>query len=187
MKGYKRPREKTIVNIKDIIMIILIIVPFLFIDLRTALFVGAICTSLLLMHGTIRHLKSRYLNSYRIPNEENELSFPKGVEVFELAGNVPMEILYKYISVLRPMKIRPKILITRFKQISQIHSHEAHVLEDIIRELSKCKIRIFISGVEGNLKNQFKKYNLNQKNSSGGIFYKIDDALKQAETILNIQ
>jgi hypothetical protein len=115
MKDYKRNQEKTIVSIKDIIMIILIIVPFIFIDLRTALFVGAICTSLLLMRGTIRHLELRQLKSYKIPNEENELSIPKGVEVFELADNVPMEILYKYVSVLRAMKIHPKILIIRFK------------------------------------------------------------------------
>src|SRR5258708_9883493 len=84
MRDYKRHPGKTILSIKDIIMIILIIVPFIFIDLRTALFVGAICISLLLTRGTIRHLKSRHLNGYRIPNEENELYVPKGVEVFEL-------------------------------------------------------------------------------------------------------
>jgi hypothetical protein len=42
MKDYKRNQEKTIVSIKNIIMIILIIAPFIFIELRTALFAPVI-------------------------------------------------------------------------------------------------------------------------------------------------
>ncbi len=98
-----------------------------------------------------------------------------------------MEILYKYISALRTLEIRPKILIIRFKRIPQIHPADVHVLEKVIRVLSERKIILFISDVDENIKNQFNFYNLNEKIGNGKIFYKIDDALKRAEIILNIQ
>ena len=164
MKNYNSHRKKVIVSIKDIIMIILIIVPFTFIDLRTALFVGAICTSIFFMQGTIRYLKSMDINGYRILNEVNELSVPKGVEVFELAGNFPIEILYKYISVFRTLSIHPKILIIRFKRSSKIHKHEVRVLEKVAMALSERKII-----------------------TDTNYFYRIEDTFNRAETIFKIQ
>ena len=187
MKDNKPRTGKSIINIKDIIIVILIIIPFTFIDVRTALSVGVICISLILVRGVIRHSESGHANGCKILPKENELYIPKGVEVFELAHDVPMEVLYMHISVLRAMEIRPKILIVRFRKISQMQSRDAHIIKEEVRVLSERKISVFISEANAHIKNQFLKYDLDQKISSGSIFYKIDDALKRAETMLNVQ
>lgn len=181
MNYYKDYSEKIIPIIKDILIIILIVIPFVFIGIRTALFVAAICTSILLMRRAIRQLNPGHIDGYRILHEGSELPVPQGVEIFELSNSATMEILYKYIGVLRAMAIHPRILIIRFNQISQIDPIEAHVLDDVIKKLSENEIIVFFSDIDTNIENQLKKYNLRQKVGRQNIFYKITDALKCAE------
>jgi len=187
MKDHKLHTKRTIVTSKDIIIIMMIVAPFTFIDLRTALFVGAISASLIFIRGVVSYLKPRQINGHVALGAENVLFVPKGVEVFELAGDAPMDTLYKHIAVLRAMGIHPKILIIRFRKISLIQSNEAHVLIKIVRMLSERKTLTFFSEMNEGVKDQFEKLIPGLKTSGCSIFYKIDDALKRAETLLNVQ
>lgn len=172
--------------IKDVFLVILIVIPFTFIDTRTVLFVGAISTSILLIRRTIHRLNTQHMNGYVITGEGNELAIPKRVEMFELSNSAPMEVLYKYIEVLRAMAIHPSVMIIRFKQIRQINPVEADVLDKVILRLSKHEIKILFSDVDANLKNQLNKYTLVQKVGGNNIFYKVEDALNHAKKIRSV-
>jgi len=183
---YKNHSGKIILTAKDIFIIILIVIAFSFIDLRAALFMGAVITSIILIRRAIKHLNPRHTNGYKILKEGNEISVPQRVEVFELSNSATMGILYKYVEVLRMMTVHPRILIIRFKRILRISPDEAHILGEVIICLSVEKIKIFFSDVDMNLEKQLKKYDLVQKVGEDNIFYTIDDALNRAEKTLNI-
>lgn len=173
--------EKITGIIQDILIAILIAIPFIFIGFSTALFVGAIVASILLMRRTIKSLNPGYINGYRILNKGNELTVLPRVEVFEISNSATFEILYKYVEVLKMMAIRPSILIIRLNRIWHIHSQDADILSNVITNLSIGKIKIYLSDVDINLERQLKTYNLLQKIGKDFVFCSIDDAIKYAE------
>jgi hypothetical protein len=77
---------------RDIVILLLIIVPFTFIDAGTTLFAGAVCASLIFIRGVLRYFGPRRINGHKVPPVNDELPVPKGVEVFELTGDAPMDI-----------------------------------------------------------------------------------------------
>jgi len=187
MKDDKLPAPQAILTIRDIVVILVIIAPFTFIDGRTALFAGAIGTSLIFIRGVIRYFKPRQINGHAALPVDEKLPVPKGVEVFELAGDTPMDTLYRYIAVLHVMEIRPRILIIRCRKISQIQSYEAHALKRVMSILSGKKTQIFFSEMNESVKDQFEKLVPDVKTSGWSFFYTIDDAIQRAEILLNVQ
>ena len=181
MNYYKNHKEKILSIIKSVLFIILIAFPFSFNDMPTSIYAAAICTSILFIRLAIQRLKPGYINGYKALHNDYELNVPKRVEVFELSNSVTMEILYEYLGVLRTMAIHPKILIIRFKQITEIKPFEAHVLDEMINRLSENGIRIYLSDVDANIENQFIKFDILRRIGEDKIFNKIDDALKCAK------
>jgi SulP family sulfate permease len=171
---------------KDIILIILVFTPFTFFDARTALFIGAIGTSIVIMRRTILFLSPGRFNHYSIPYEQKEWLVPKGVEILELSNSATLGIVYKYVEVLRSMGISVRILIIRFKQIHEINPFDICLLDEVIKRLSEKGIIIYLSEMDVKIRSLFKKYNVIQNVGRNEIFDKIEDALQCAKISLDV-
>jgi len=187
MKDHQLHAPRAILTIRDIVILLLIIVPFTFINAGTALFVGAIGTSLISIRGVIRYFGPRRINGQAVLPVENRYTIPKGVEVFELAGDAPIEILYKHIAVLRAMEICPRILIVRCRKIEQIDSYEADVLKRVVNILAGRKTLIFFSEMNATIKDQFLNAIPGPRTLGCNVFYQFDEALKRAKVLLYMQ
>ena len=187
MSYIKHHIRKIGLTINDIILIVLMATPFIFISMRTALFVAAIGSSILLMRRTILFLSPGYFDDGRILHDDKEFHVPKGVEIFELNNSETIGTVYKYIGVLRSMGLKPRILIIRFNRISQINSFDIFLLDEVINRLSERGITIYLSDVNLNIRNLLNKYNLFHKIGKNEMFYKIENALQCAETALNLE
>lgn len=187
MSYFKHYIKKIKLIINDIIFIVVMATPFSFISMRTALFVTAIGSSMLLMRRTILLLSPGYFDDRGIPHDDKEFHVPKGVEILELNNSAAIGIVYKYIGVLQSMGLKPGILIIRFNRISKINSFDICLLDEVINRLSERGITIYLSDVDLNIRNLLNKYDLIHKIEKNKMFYKIENALQCAETALNLE
>jgi MFS superfamily sulfate permease-like transporter len=171
---------------KDIILVILIITPFTFFDVRTALFVGATGTSIVILRRTILFLSPARFKNHGIPFAGEEWPVPKGVEILELSNSATLGIIYTYVEVLRSMDISMRILIIRFKQIHEMNPFDLCLLDEVISRLTERGIIIYLSEVDGKVRELFNKYNLMQKVGRNEIFYKMEEALLNAKISLEV-
>jgi SulP family sulfate permease len=114
----------------------------------------------------------------------NQDSVPKGIEIFVISESASMEVLYPYLEIVHTMAIRPKILIIRFQQISNIDSVGANVLNEIIRWTSVNNIGIIFSDVGITLKDQLENYFLPYQIGEENIFSNIDNAISRATKLM---
>ena len=170
---------------KDILILFLITTPFAFIDWRTALFIGAMATSILLIRRTILFLSPGRFNDDGIPFEAKVWSVPEGVEILELSNSATLGIIFKYMELLKSLGINTRILIIRFRHIPEMNPFDICLLDEVINQLSARGTAIYLAEVDVKVRNLFKKYHLMQKVGMNEIFYKIEDAVQCAKIAID--
>lgn len=170
---------------KDILIVFLITAPFAFIDWRTALFIGAMATSILLIRRTILFLSPGRFKGNRIPFEAKEWPVAEGVEILELSNSATLGVIFKYMELLKSMGINSRILIISFRHIPEMNPFDICLLDEVINQLSARGTTIYLAEVDVKVRNLFKKYHLMQKVRMNEIFYKIEDAVQCAKIALD--
>lgn len=115
-----------------------------------------------------------------IRQEKEQLSVPKGVEVYEIDGPFFFGIANKFDGIMKSMGNKPKVRIIRMRKVPFMDSTGLHNLESLLR-LSKAEhIHVILSGVNENVRKLLIKSGFDQKIGSENICSNIGEALEKA-------
>lgn len=115
-----------------------------------------------------------------IRHDEEILTLPKGVEVYEIDGPFFFGIANKFDGVMKIMGDKPKVRIIRMRKVPFMDSTGLHNLESLLR-LSKAEhIHLILSGVNSHVREVLTKSGFDRKIGEGNICANINEAIEKA-------
>lgn len=164
-----------------------------FVDLTVAIETGVVLSALLFMnrmanatefHSITSEIDEDYEDHDEAPIALNQV--PEGVEIFEIYGPFFFGAANVFKDKLRIIKNPPKILILRLRHILTIDATALRALEDLLDKTRREKTVLILSGVQPSLMEPLERAGLIEKVGAKCIFLHINDALKGAKRLLNL-
>lgn len=112
--------------------------------------------------------------------EEEKLTLPKGVEVYEINGPFFFGIANKFDGVMQTLGDKVMVRIIRMRKVSFIDSTGLHNLESLCRLSEKEGIRVILSGVNERVREVFVKTDFKNKIGDDNICSHISEAVEKA-------
>lgn len=113
--------------------------------------------------------------------QEETLSVPKGVEVYEIDGPFFFGIANKFDGVMQSLGDKPRVRIIRMRKVPFMDSTGLHNLESLLRLSEAEGIRIILSGVNDDVRRTLTNAAFDRKIGPQNICSHIDEALRVAE------
>ena len=161
-------------------------------DLTVAIEFGLILACLLFMRRVAETTKISVCTDEIDLNEESDaainqekLSIPDGVEVYEIDGPYFFGIANKFEDQMAQIGDKPKVRIIRMRKVPFIDSTGIHNLASLCRMAKKEKTRIVLSGVKPNVHQVLEKAGFYDLLGEENICSNIDEALIKAKTIVD--
>ena len=115
-----------------------------------------------------------------IHHDEEVLSLPKDVEVYEIDGTFFFGVANKFDGVMKSLSDKPKVRIIRMRKVPFMDSTGLHNLESLLR-LSKAEgIQLILSGVNEQVRAVLKKSGFDKKIGTENICSNINEAVEKA-------
>ncbi len=159
-------------------------------DLTIAIEVGLLLAVVLFIRrisetSSISIFKDKVEGTYSESGMDNEeLSVPKGVEVYEIEGPFFFGIANKFEEVMKQVGDKPRVRVVRMRRVPFIDSTGLHNLENLIKMSQKDKTRVLLSGVNENVRQTLYQAKLNEKLGEENICSNIQEALEKARGIV---
>lgn len=159
-------------------------------DLTIAIEVGLLIAMFLFMHRVAETTRVSVVKDEidlsgegEIYHEEEILSLPKGIEVYEIDGPFFFGVANKFDSVMKTVGDKPQVRIIRMRKVPFMDSTGLHNLESLFR-LSKAEnIHIILSGVNEDVRKVLTKSGFAEKVGIGNICSSINEALEKAQEV----
>lgn len=173
----------------DVVVLIVTMVLTVIFDLTIAIEVGLVLAIILFMR---RVMESTSINVVRDQLEvhhdgerhDQEISIPKGVEVYEIEGPFFFGIANKFDEAMRRVGGSSKIRIVRMRKVSFIDSTGIHNLEIFIRSTQKEGRVVILSGVGEEVRTTLEKAGTCDMVGRENVCDRIDKAIARAEEVL---
>ncbi|MDH6305004.1 SulP family sulfate permease [Parabacteroides sp. PF5-5] len=124
-------------------------------------------------------------NESEIAPEDEKLSVPDGVEVYEIDGPFFFGVANKFDGVMQTLGDKPSTRIIRMRKVPFMDSTGLHNLESLLR-LSKAEnIHLILSGVNEDVRKVLKKAGFDQQIGPENICRNIHEALERAQTFVS--
>ena len=163
-------------------------------DLTVAIEVGIVIACLLFMRRVAETTNISIITDEIDPSagldiavNEEPLTIPEGVEVYEINGPYFFGIANKFEEQMVQMDDRPKIRIIRMRKVPFIDSTGIHNLTNLCRMSKKENVQIILSGVNDKVHGVLEKSGFNDLLGKENICSHINIALKRAEEVINKQ
>lgn len=118
-----------------------------------------------------------------IVHEEEKLTIPEGVEVYEIDGPFFFGVANKFDECMKSIGDRPDIRIIRMRKVPFMDTTGLHNLESFYRLSHKEKITIILSGVNNQVRDTLTKSGLADKIGNDNICPNIGEAIKRATAL----
>lgn len=118
-----------------------------------------------------------------ITHEEEKLSIPEGVEVYEIDGPFFFGVATKFDECMKSLGDKPRIRIIRMRKVPFIDTTGLHNLEGLYHLSEKEKIKVILSGVNEQVHAVLKKSGFASMIGEKNICSNIHEALKRANEI----
>lgn len=118
-------------------------------------------------------------------HEDEVLTLPKGVEVYEIEGPFFFGIANKFDESMRIIGDKSKVRIIRMRKVPFIDSTGLHNLESLCDKSKRDGIQVVLSGVRHNVRLMIEKSNLPMMIGEENICNNINIALARANMILS--
>ena len=115
-----------------------------------------------------------------IHHDEEVLSLPKGVEVYEIDGPFFFGVASKFDDIMHNMGDKPKIRIIRMRKVPFMDSTGLHNLENLFRLSQAEHIHMILSGVNEHVHRVLVKSGFDKKIGTENICSNINEALAKA-------
>lgn len=160
-------------------------------DLTIAIEIGLLIAMVLFMRRvaeTTRISVSKHQidlsDESEIHHDEEVLSLPKEVEVYEIDGPFFFGIANKFDSVMKRVGDKPKVRILRMRKVPFMDSTGLHNLESLFRLSQSENILLILSGVNDEVRKVLVKSGFEQKIGTDHVCSNIQEALKRAREVL---
>ena len=114
-------------------------------------------------------------------HDEEVLSLPKGVEVYEIDGPFFFGVANKFDGIMKSMGDKPKVRIIRMRKVSFIDSTGLHNLESLFRLSEAEHIHMILSGVNEHVHRVLTKSGFDKKIGAENICSNINEAVEKAK------
>ncbi|MBO7188490.1 MAG: sulfate permease [Tidjanibacter sp.] len=173
----------------DVVVLLVTMILTVVFDLTIAIEVGLVLAIILFMR---RVMESTSINVVRDQLEvhhdgerhDQEISIPKGVEVYEIEGPFFFGIANKFDEAMRRVGGSSKIRIVRMRKVSFIDSTGIHNLEIFIRSTQKEGRVVILSGVGEEVRATLEKAGTCDMVGRENVCDRIDKAIARAEEVL---
>lgn len=161
-------------------------------DLTIAIEIGLLIAMLLFMRRVAETTRVSVATDVINLTEENEthqqqeerLTIPRGVEVYEIDGPFFFGVANKFDSIMMSMGDKPRVRVIRMRKVPFMDSTGLHNLESLLR-LSRAEgIQVVLSGVNERVRRVLEKSKVDQKIGPENICADIHQALERASRIL---
>lgn len=115
-----------------------------------------------------------------IPHDNEVLSLPKGVEVYEIDGPYFFGVASKFDDVMHNLGDKPKIRIIRMRKVPFMDSTGLHNLENLYRMSKEENIKMILSGVNEHVRRVLEKSGFADKIGEANICSNINEAVEKA-------
>ncbi len=175
----------------DVVVLLVTMILTVVFDLTIAIEVGLVLAIILFMR---RVMESTSINVVRDQLEvhhdgerhDQEISIPKGVEVYEIEGPFFFGIANKFDEAMRRVGGSSKIRIVRMRKVSFIDSTGIHNLEIFIRSTQKEGRVVILSGVGEEVRATLEKAGTCDMVGRENVCDRIDKAIARAEEVLKV-
>lgn len=160
-------------------------------DLTIAIEIGLLIAMLLFMrrvaettHVSVSTNEIDLSEEGEIRHDEEVLTLPKGVEVYEIDGPFFFGVANKFDSVMKSIGDKPQVRIIRMRKVPFMDSTGLHNLESLLRLSQAEKIHIILSGVNTDVRKVLLKSGFDRKIGTENICSNINEALGKAKDYL---
>jgi sulfate permease, SulP family len=161
-------------------------------DLTVAIEVGLVIACVLFMRRVMETTEISVIKDEIDPNNdtdatlnEESLTIPKGVEVYEINGPYFFGIATRFEETMAQLGDRPKVRIIRMRKVPFIDSTGIHNLTNLCRMSKRENIHIILSGVNEKVHNVLEKSGFYNLLGEDNICKNINEALEKAEKIVS--
>lgn len=157
-------------------------------DLTIAIEIGLLIAMFLFMkrvaettHVSVTKDEIDLSDEGEIHHNEEVLTLPQGVEVYEIDGPFFFGIANKFDGIMKSMGDKPKVRIIRMRKVPFMDSTGLHNLESLLRLSEAEKIHMILSGVNEHVRKVLTKSGFDKKIGAENICSNINEAIKKAE------
>lgn len=115
-----------------------------------------------------------------IPHEEEVLSLPERVEVYEIDGPFFFGVASKFDDIMHTMRDKPRIRIIRMRKVPFMDSTGLHNLQSLYRMSKSENIQLILSGVNEQVRKVLEKSGFADKIGHENICSNINEAVAKA-------
>ena len=160
-------------------------------DLTVAIEVGLVIACILFIKRVMETTQISVITNELDPQQESDiimheenLSIPKGVEIYEINGPYFFGIANKFEDTMKTIGDRPKVRIIRMRRVPFIDSSGLHNLESLCQMAQKDGIRIILSGVNPHVRETLEKSDFYKIVGKENVCDNIHIALNRANALL---
>jgi len=174
----------------DIIVLLVTFLLTVIVDLTVGIEVGIVLAILLFMRRMVQVSAVTVLNDDILSEKQDEekelenLSLPKGVEVYEVNGPFFFGAAEKFKEAMLQMGSRPKVRIIRLRHVPAVDSTGIRLFWQVIQDSSKHGTRLILSGMNMSVESMLRKAGVLDKLGEENICPDIKAALTQAAALL---
>ncbi len=168
----------------DIIILLTTFFLTVFVDLTVAIEVGVVLSAILFMKRMTDMSNKSIENNIDSDVIEDYSTIPKGISVYEISGPLFFASARQYSTLIERIGLKCKYLVIRMRHVAFTDLTGARNLKAAIKLLQNSGVRVILSGVNPEVKNEFMKFDINEVISDEEFFNSFDDAISYAKTQL---
>lgn len=180
----------------DISVLVVTFLATVFIDLTVAIAIGLVLAAFLFIRKIIEvsavyttNVQSQEIfqgldEEFKTDVEEEELSIPKGVLIYEIEGPLFFGTVQKFENAVARAEVDFKVLIVRTRRMIYLDAGGLHALNQVQELCKRRNVQLLISGIHTQPYTLLVKSGFEKKLGENAIFQKIDDALAKAEELI---
>ncbi|GHT10268.1 sodium-independent anion transporter [Bacteroidia bacterium] len=172
----------------DVVVLLVTFFLTIIFDLTLAIEIGILLAMVLLVkrlsetsHISVLNNKLNMRQDAERTANNDELTLPDGVEVYEIEGPFFFGIANKFEESMRQLSVKhPKIRIIRMRKVPFMDSTGLHNLESLYRLSNKTNIQLVLSGVNDNIREMLVTSGFADKIGKDNICSNINKAVERA-------
>jgi SulP family sulfate permease len=164
----------------DIIILLVTFILTVFVDLTVAIEIGIVLASIMFMKRMADNGQA-ILRDNETSFAENYSEIPKEISIYEINGPFFFGVAKRYSEILKEGKsLDAKIMIIRMRHVPFIDATGCANFKETLRFLCNKKMKIFLSGVQSDVRKELDKNNIATIVGQNNIFDNFDAALTHA-------
>ena len=169
----------------DIIILLVTFFLTVLVDLTVAIEIGIVLASLMFMKRMADNGEAILKNDLDTNTMENYDDVPEGIEIYEISGPFFFGAAKQFSEVLKGRPDSTKILIIRMRHVPFMDETGERNFREAIKSLKTSNKKIFLSGVQPNVRKSLDKCRISFLIGKGNIHDNFDAALAHAKEALN--